>query len=109
MKAAVLVRRGSLGIRDVPGPTPGPGQVLLKVRACGVCRTDLHIVDGELPPLRDLLIPGHQIVGEVVDGDSAISRGTRAGISWVGGVDGSCLYCQRGMENLCDNAVFTGY
>jgi propanol-preferring alcohol dehydrogenase len=69
----------------------------------------LHIVDGELPPLRDSVIPGHQIVGEVVNGDGVVARGTRVGVSWMGGADGSCLYCQRGMENLCDNPVFTGY
>jgi propanol-preferring alcohol dehydrogenase len=84
--------------------------LLLKVLACGVCRTDLHIVEGELPALRDRLIPGHQIVGEVVDGATAsLPAGTRVGVSWMGGVDGDCLYCRRGMENLCDAPVFTGY
>jgi alcohol dehydrogenase, propanol-preferring len=107
VKAAVLrTTHGPLGIEDVPRPKPGAGQVLLKVRACGVCRTDLHIVDAELPPLRNPLIPGHQIVGDVVEGESV---GSRVGVSWVGGVDGTCPYCRRGAENLCDSPTFTGY
>ncbi len=80
--------------------------MLLKVRACGVCRTDLHIVEGELAPLRSALIPGHQIVGEIVEGQG---KRTRVGVSWMGGVDGDCPYCQRGLENLCDSPTFTGY
>lgn len=87
-----------------------PGQVLLRVRACGVCRTDLHIVEGELPPLREEMIPGHQIVGEIVDGATKeLPMGSRVGVSWLGGVDGHCPYCRRGLENLCDRPVFTGY
>ncbi len=94
----------------MPRPLAGPGQLLLRVRACGVCRTDLHIVEGELPPLRAPLIPGHQIVGEVVDGATAdLPMGTRVGVSWVGGVDGTCPYCRRNLENLCDAPTFTGY
>jgi propanol-preferring alcohol dehydrogenase len=86
------------------------GHVLLRVVACGVCRTDLHIVEGDLPPVRQQLIPGHQIVGEVVDGQTAeLPLGTRVGVSWMGGVDGECWYCRHGMENLCDNPTFTGY
>jgi len=89
---------------------PGPGQLLLRVRACGVCRTDLHIVEGELKPLRHPLIPGHQIVGDVVEGGTAeLPAGSRVGVSWMGGVDGDCPYCRRGMENLCDAPTFTGY
>jgi propanol-preferring alcohol dehydrogenase len=84
-------------------PAPGPGEVQLRVLACGVCRTDLHIVDGELPALREAVVPGHQIVGEVV------GTGERVGVSWIGGTDGDCPYCRRGMENLCDAPVFTGY
>jgi propanol-preferring alcohol dehydrogenase len=102
MRAAVL-ENGALRVADIPRPTPGPGQVLLKVRACGVCRTDLHILDGELPPLHDAIIPGHQIVGDVV------GEGRRAGVSWLGGTDGVCPYCRRGEENLCDAPTFTGY
>jgi len=86
------------------------GQVLLRVAACGVCRTDLHIVEGELPPRCDGIIPGHQIVGEVIEGaTSALALGTRVGVSWMGGTDGSCWYCQHAMENLCDAPTLTGY
>ena len=95
---------------DVPRPRLEPGCVLLRVIACGVCRTDLHIVEGDLPPVRPQLIPGHQIVGEVVEGATAkLPMGTRAGASWMAGVDGDCWYCRHGMENLCDKPVFTGY
>ena len=91
-------------------PALRPGCVLLKVRACGVCRTDLHILAGELPSLRSPLIPGHQIVGDVCDGATPVlPLGSRVGVSWIGGVDGSCVYCKRGMENLCDHPTFTGY
>jgi len=87
-----------------------PGHVLLKVRACGVCRTDLHIVEGELPPRCPQLIPGHQIVGDVVEGAaSELPVGARVGVSWIGGTDGSCWYCRSNMENLCDAPTFTGY
>jgi propanol-preferring alcohol dehydrogenase len=80
------------------------------VAACGVCRTDLHIVEGDLPPLVPQLIPGHQIVGEVVEGATAeLPPGTRVGVSWMGGVDGDCWYCRHGSENLCDHPTFTGY
>jgi len=108
MRAAVLEKpKQPLVIKDVPRPSLKPGHVLLRVRACGVCRTDLHIVEGELPPLRSPIIPGHQIVGEVVEGDLAF--GSRVGVSWLGAVDGSCPYCRRGQENLCDVPTFTGY
>jgi alcohol dehydrogenase, propanol-preferring len=103
LKAAILTAaKQPLQIADMAAPIPGPGQVLIKVRACGVCRTDLHIVDGELAPLRNPLIPGHQVVGDLTDG-------SRVGVSWMGGVDGTCPYCRRGAENLCDSPVFTGY
>ncbi len=83
---------------------------MLRVVACGVCRTDLHIVEGDLPALRPQLIPGHQIVGEVMEGATAdLPIGTRVGVSWMGGVDGDCWYCHHGMENLCDRPTFTGY
>jgi len=112
MKAAVLTRPARIAarlleIRDVPAPTAGPGQVLLRVRACGVCRTDLHIVEGELKPLQDRLIPGHQIVGEAAGGD--LPPGSRFGVTWMAGIDGTCEYCRRGEENLCDSPAFTGY
>lgn len=114
MRAATLskprpIQQQPLKIGDVPLPQPQPGQVLLKVRACGVCRTDLHVVEGELPPLRDRIIPGHQIVGEVVAASGGLEPGQRVGVSWLGGTDGSCPYCLRGEENLCDAPVFTGY
>src|SRR5579883_1789558 len=115
MKAAVLraakpVAERPLAIEEISVPTPRPGQVLLKVRACGVCRTDLHIVEGELPPRLPQVIPGHQIVGEVVEGTtSELRAGARVGVSWVGGTDGACWYCKHGMENLCDAPTFTGY
>ena len=99
-----------LNIEDVPVPKPQPGQILLKVIACGVCRTDLHIVEGDLPAVCPSIIPGHQIVGEVVDGATPqLLLGTRVGVSWIGGIDGDCWYCTHGMENLCDRIVFTGY
>ncbi len=115
MKAALLIspqniQHRPLRIADVPNPQPHAGQVLLRVRACGVCRTDLHIVEGELPPVQNHITPGHQIVGEIVDGATAdLPLGTRVGVSWLGGTDGSCWYCRRGMENLCDAPTFTGY
>lgn len=115
MKAAVLtsprdISKRPLEVREVPRPQLGPGQVLLRVKACGVCRTDLHIVEGELPPRSNEIIPGHQIVGEIADaGTTNLPAGARVGVSWVGGVDGSCWYCQHGLENLCDAPTFTGY
>jgi propanol-preferring alcohol dehydrogenase len=115
MKAAVFDSRLNtpgnwVSIEDLPRPQPQPGEVLLKVKACGVCRTDLHIVEGDLPPIRPRIIPGHQIVGEVVDGATPdLPLGTRAGVSWMGGVDGDCWFCRHDMENLCDHPVFTGY
>ena len=92
-----------------PDPTAESGQVLLRVRACGVCRTDLHIVDGELPKPKLPLIPGHQIVGEVVDGGERFSPGARVGVPWLGWTCGECRFCRSGRENLCDRARFTGY
>jgi alcohol dehydrogenase, propanol-preferring len=113
MKAAVLRSssgQSTLHIEDVPRPTLTPGHTLLRVLACGVCRTDLHILEGDLPTLRNPLIPGHQIVGEVIEGPTPdLPLGTRAGVSWIGGTDGTCPYCLRNEENLCDNPIFTGY
>jgi propanol-preferring alcohol dehydrogenase len=99
-----------LSIEEIPRPEPKPGEVLIKVRACGVCRTDLHIVERDLKPLEPRIVPGHQIVGEVVEGATeTLPAGTRVGVSWIGGVDGDCWFCRHGMENLCDQPVFTGY
>ena len=115
MKAAILTAPAKISQRplrtdEVARPALQPGHVLLKVRACGVCRTDLHIVEGELAPQRDHVIPGHQIVGDVVEGATAeLPVGTRVGVSWMGGTDGSCWYCRHAMENLCDQPTFTGY
>jgi alcohol dehydrogenase, propanol-preferring len=115
MKAAVLVPGRTapqpfLEIEELPRPEPHAGDVLLRVLACGVCRTDLHIAEGDLPPVRPQLIPGHQIVGEVIAGATAeLPMGSRAGVSWIGGVDGDCWFCQHAMENLCDHPTFTGY
>ncbi len=127
MRAMVLEEpKKPLMEMTLPVPKPGPGQILIKVRACGVCRTDLHIVDGELPEPKLPLIPGHEIVGTVVAvggreedgerGDEAGGAGSdrfrigeRVGVPWLGRADGTCSYCRRGMENLCDNAGFTGY
>jgi len=115
MRAAVLERSAPIAespviVKEAAQPAVRPGEVLLRVRACGVCRTDLHIVEGELPAVRRPLIPGHQIVGEIVDGATAeLPAGTRVGVSWIGGTDGVCPYCRRGLENLCDAPVFTGY
>jgi len=115
MRAAVLASPDSifdrpLRLEEIPKPEARAGYLLLRMRACGVCRTDLHIVEGELPQRLNPLIPGHQIVGEVVGGETQeIPVGTRVGVSWIGGVDGTCAYCRRGLENLCDAPTFTGY
>jgi len=111
MRAAVLDRSaGALRVVERPLPVPRDGELLLRVRACGVCRTDLHIVDGDLPPHADPVIPGHQIVGDVVAGATADRPlGTRVGVSWIASTDGTCPFCKRRAENLCDAIRFTGY
>jgi propanol-preferring alcohol dehydrogenase len=113
MRAMVLERQGEpLRLTELPEPEPGSGQVLLSVDACGVCRTDLHIVDGELTEPKLPLVPGHQIVGTVSDiGDGAdrFASGDRVGVPWLGWACGECRYCVSGRENLCDRAHFTGY
>jgi alcohol dehydrogenase, propanol-preferring len=113
MTAMVLPGAGvPLELHQVPIPTAGPGQILLRVSACGVCRTDLHIVDGELSHPKLPLILGHEIVGRVVDvgaNVTAFSTGDRVGVPWLGWTDGTCRYCVDGRENLCENARFTGY
>jgi propanol-preferring alcohol dehydrogenase len=101
--------REELRLADLADPEPQPGQLLLRVRACGVCRTDLHIVDGELAEPRLPLVPGHQIVGEVVTGGERFEPGARVGVPWLGWTCGECRYCLGGAENLCDLARFTGY
>jgi alcohol dehydrogenase, propanol-preferring len=110
MRAMVLERqREPLKLEELPEPEPGPGQVLLEVAACGVCRTDLHIFDGELTEPKLPLVMGHQIVARVVTGGERFEPGRRVGVPWLGWTDGTCRYCRSGRENLCDNARFTGY
>ncbi len=113
MRAIVLKTPGKpLKKIELPIPIPGPGQVLLKVHTCGVCHTDLHILDGELNEPKLPLILGHQIVGTVIQEGSGAKRflpGERVGVPWLGSTDGTCRYCERGQENLCDNPTFTGY
>ena len=114
MRAMVLGKpKEPLELRDVPKPKVERGQLLVRVRTCAVCRTDLHVVDGELPNPKLPLIPGHQIVGrveEIGDGaDSKLQIGDRVGIPWLGWTDGKCAYCRSNRENLCDRARFTGY
>jgi alcohol dehydrogenase, propanol-preferring len=101
--------RSGLRLGDLPDPEPGPGEVLLEVAACGVCRTDLHILDGELDRPKLPLVLGHQIVGRVVGGGERFGAGERVGVPWLGWTDGDCRYCRSGRENLCDHARFTGY
>jgi propanol-preferring alcohol dehydrogenase len=112
MRAMVLRRPGGpLELEERPRPRPGPGQVLLRVRACAVCRTDLHVVDDELPAVPHPIVPGHEIVGEVVECGPgvALTEGTRLGVPWLGWTCGRCEDCQGGRENLCESARFTGY
>ena len=117
MKAMVLSRTGDvsgspLELRDCPAPEPGPGQVLVKIHVCGVCRTDLHVVEGELPDIKLPLIPGHQAVGTVERLGAAVKDlqiGERVGIAWLQGTCGTCGFCRTGRENLCLEARFTGY
>jgi propanol-preferring alcohol dehydrogenase len=113
MRAMVLNEpKRPLELRDVPKPKPGRGQLLVRVSTCAVCRTDLHVLDGELPDPKLPLILGHQIVGRVEEIGAETSNfaiGDRVGIPWLGWTDGNCSYCRSGRENLCDNARFTGY
>jgi len=113
MRAMVLREKGTpLKLEELPISPPGQGELLLRVAACGICRTDLHIIDGELTEPKLPLIPGHQIVGRVAalgDGDSAFRVGDRVGIPWLGATCGSCEQCRAGRENLCETARFTGY
>ena len=113
MRAMVLdAPRTPLQLRDVPVPAPGSGQVLLRVHACGLCRTDLHVVDGELTHPKLPLVPGHQVVGTVEaagEGVENVAIGDRVGVPWLGWTCGECRYCRAGRENLCERARFTGY
>jgi propanol-preferring alcohol dehydrogenase len=110
MRAMLLAGPGTpLRLTEAPEPMPGAGQVLLAVRACGVCRTDLHVVDGDLARPKLPLVPGHQIVGTVLRGPGPFPVGSRVGVPWLGWTCGSCAYCLAGRENLCGSARFTGY
>ena len=123
LAAPAPVAEAPLRLVELPVPEPGPGQVLLRVLACGVCRTDLHILEGELPPHRSPVVPGHQIVGEVValgegaglvppggePGAPPLAVGDRVGVPWLHQTDETCRFCRRGQENLCEHALFTGW
>jgi len=117
MKACVLpkparIETSPLVYGEVPAPQPAQGEVLVRIHYCGVCRTDLHVIEGELPPIKSPVIPGHQVVGEVEGlGENAhrFRVGARVGIAWLNHSDGVCEYCRSGAENLCDNPAFTGY
>lgn len=117
MKAMVLkecapVEQRPLGLQELPDPEPAPGEIRIGVGACGVCRTDLHVVEGELPPLGRAVIPGHQIVGRVDKtgpGATRFREGDRVGIAWLRHTCGACAHCLEGRENLCEKALFTGY
>jgi len=113
MRAMVLEQPNApLVMRERPLPVPGPGEVLVEIAACGVCRTDLHVVDGELPDIPMPIVPGHEIVGRVAAtgaGVAGLAAGSRVGVPWLGATCGICPYCGDGRENLCDAPVFTGY
>jgi len=117
MRAMVLdftasVETSPLVLREVATPTPGPDEVRVKVHACALCHTDLHVIEGDLPPHKRPIIPGHQIVGTIDALGANVSthkEGDRVGIPWLHSIDGTCEFCRRGLENLCPNAHFTGY
>ena len=112
LSATAPIETAPLRLDARPTPVPGPGEILVRVSACGVCRTDLHIVEGELPPVRASIVPGHQIVGRIERTGSGARRfalGDRVGIAWLRGTCGVCEACRSGRENLCERAVFTGY
>jgi propanol-preferring alcohol dehydrogenase len=112
MRAMILDSPGTpLRPADIPAPRPGPTDLLIRVEACAVCRTDLHVVDGELPDPKVPLVPGHEIVGTVIDAgaDARVRTGTRVGVPWLGWTCGRCGFCTSGRENLCGEARFTGY
>lgn len=117
MKAMVLekcapVETAPLQWMEIPTPTPGPGEVRVKVKSCGVCRTDLHVIEGELPPLGHPVAPGHQVIGivdQLGEGCSRFKTGDRIGVAWLRHTCGDCVYCRAGQENLCESSLFTGY
>jgi alcohol dehydrogenase, propanol-preferring len=112
LRAPAPVEKSPLQFADAPDPQPGPGEILVRAKMCGVCRTDLHVVEGELPQRKSPVIPGHQIVGVVEklgEGARRFSKGVRVGIAWLHHSDQACEYCRAGAENLCDHPAFTGY
>jgi propanol-preferring alcohol dehydrogenase len=112
LSAPARIETNPLQFTDVPVPNPAKGEVLIRVRGCGVCRTDLHVIEGELKPQKSPVIPGHQVVGVVEklgDGAHRYSIGARVGVAWLHHTDGTCMYCRMGEENLCDAPTFTGY
>ena len=113
MHAMILPARGArLQYTERPDPIPGPGEVRVKIHASGVCRTDLHVVDGELPDIAYPIVPGHEVVGRIDaigEGVDGLHLGTRVGVPWLGSTCGRCPYCRDGKENLCDAPLFTGY
>jgi alcohol dehydrogenase, propanol-preferring len=112
LRTPARIEQNPLTFTDYSAPTPGPGEVLVQVHVCGVCRTDLHVIEGELPPRKSPVIPGHQVVGIVEktgEGTQRIAKGARVGVAWLHKTDGTCGFCGRGEENLCDAPLFTGY
>jgi len=117
VRAVVLERpapieTSPLRLREEPQPVPGVGEILVRVTACGVCRTDLHVAEGDLPPRHSRIVPGHEVVGTVErlgPGSARFSTGERVGIAWLRQTCGTCTYCRKGRENLCPNALFTGW
>src|SRR5579872_931767 len=117
MRAMILsdysdIHTSPLKVTDCPDPAPAAGEVLLRVRCCGICRTDLHVIEGELPPAKRPVIPGHQVVGVVEavgPGCERLNIGQRVGIAWLRETCGTCKFCRAGRENLCEAARFTGY
>jgi propanol-preferring alcohol dehydrogenase len=112
LRTPARIEENALEYGEFAEPRPGPGEVLVRVQVCGVCRTDLHVIEGELPPKKSPVIPGHQVVGvvqQVGEGARRFSIGARVGVAWLHKTDGTCEYCLRGEENLCDAPLFTGY
>lgn len=112
LRTPTAIESSPLQFGELPKPEPGPGQLLVRVEVCGVCRTDLHVIEGELPPKKSPVTPGHQVVGHVAAKGSGADRlaiGARVGVAWLHRTDGTCEYCRRGEENLCDHPQFTGY